>query len=380
MFSFLFVPQEVRSLTQNDAIGSLAFAQTFADALESLKSNPTYPIPSSVTFTLQSVTYELYCTNCGNDNFYVTRVRYTATVRNNDGLLPIVSSNLAASVYTGTLQNFLRNMGGFTNAQVSGLGSFRAQLPFSPTSQPTSQPTGQPLGFPTHRPSHRPTSQPSSHPSSLSHAPSYRPSQQGGTTQPSTQYAPTLAPTQRPTTAVPTRSPLASDGCVHIGFMALQSQVNVRQYYTVPSFGNPGDQIYYNVTMIMAGGSGSIGSSGGYYESGTLQACCNLNIPSEFGPFSVLAGDTGVLIRFDPYYVGSYFRATVCSFKDVPTTMPTPIPHGKSLTSFATSTASHLVSSTSNMLVFLFVDKKRSCKHNCRGQRFVCNRQGFQFG
>ena len=134
--------QEVRGLSQNDAIGSLNFANTFADALESLKDDPTYPIPSSVTFTLQSITYELRCpSGCGD---YLTRVKYTATVLNNDGLLPIVSSNLAASVYSGTLQNVLQNMGGYSYVQIYNTGSFRAQLPGTPTSKPTSQPTHQP--------------------------------------------------------------------------------------------------------------------------------------------------------------------------------------------------------------------------------------------
>ena len=151
--------------------------------------------------------------------------------------------------------------------------------------------------------------------------------------QPTTQYAPSTAPTLEPTTALPTRSPLASDGCVHVGFMALQSQTYINQYYTVPSFGKPGDQIYYNVTMILAGGFGYIGSSGGWDESGQLYQG-NLNTPKEFGPYSVLAGDTGVLIHFYPYYAGSYFRATVCPFQTIPTTMPTRMPAlGKSCAS-----------------------------------------------
>ena len=272
-------------------------------------------------------------------------MRYTATVLNNDGLLPIVSSNLAASVYTGTLQNFLQNDGGYSYVQVYSTGSFRVQLPDSPTSQPTSQPTRQPISQPTSHPTTQPTTQPTTHPSVSSLAPtvpSYQPSKQRATTQPTTRFAPSVAPTREPTTAIPTRSPLATDGCVHIAFMALQSQTYINQYYTVPSFGNPGEQIYYNVTIILAGGFGYVGSSGGWDESGQLYQG-DLSSPKEFGPFSVLASDTGVLIHFYPYYVGSNFRATVCPFQAMPTTMPTQIPaHGKSPIPFALSTASHM--------------------------------------
>ena len=145
-----------------------------------------------------------------------------------------------------------------------------------------------------------------------------------------------------PTT--PTREPTASDGCVHIAFMSLQSQTNNYHYYTVPSFGSPGDQIYYNVTVILAGGFGYIITSADWSETIRQQS---LSTPSKFGPFSVLSGDSGVSIMFYPYEVGSYFRATVCPFEMIPTSMPTQIPaHGKSLTSFALSTTSHLVAST----------------------------------
>ena len=137
-------------------------------------------------------------------------------------------------------------------------------------------------------------------------------------------------PTQKPSPALPTRPPLATDGCVHTAFMSLQeSQRNTNQYYTVPSFGNPGEQIYYNVTIILAGGFATIGSSGGWWDESAGLYQSTLSTPKEFGPFSVLVGDTGVLIRFNPYYVGSYYRATVCPFQAVPTTMPTQIPpHG----------------------------------------------------
>ena len=114
--------------------------------------------------------------------------------------------------------------------------------------------------------------------------------------------------------------------------------------------------MYYNVTLIMAGASGNIGSSGGYYESGSLSAS-NLNLPTEFGPFSVLAGDTGVLIRFYPYYAGSYFRATVCPFQAVPTAMPTQmLAPGKHLPDSPYQL--HFIVlclSASNMLAFLFL-------------------------
>ena len=199
-----------------------------------------------------------------------------------------------------------------------------------PTRQPTSQPTRQPTSQPTRLPSSLPSTKPTTHPSRSSLAPvpiapSYQPSKIGGTMQPTTLYAPSIAPTLEPTTALPTRPPLASDGCVHVGFIALQSQTWTSQYHTVPSFGNPGDQIYYNVTMIFAGGQASLGSSGGYYESGQLYQW-DINTPAKFGPFSVLAGDTGILIYFTPYQMGSYFRATVCPFQSVPTAMPTTIP------------------------------------------------------
>ena len=164
-------------------------------------------------------------------------------------------------------------------------------------------------------------------------APSYQPSKPGATTTPTFKYAPSTAPTLEPTTALPTRSPLASDGCVHVGFMALQSQTYINQYFTVPTFGKPGEQIYYNVTIILAAATVSIGLPDGSYDSG-VGACCSLTSPSKYGPYSVLAGDTGVMINFYPYYAGSYFRATVCPYQTVPTAMPTPTPISKSLTSF----------------------------------------------
>ena len=103
------------------------------------------------------MTYELSCPYCGD---YVTRVKYTATVLNNDGLLPMVSSNLAASVYNGILHRFLQNMGGYSYVQIYSTGSFRAQLPGSPTSQPTSQPSRHPSRQPTSQPSKQPSQQP----------------------------------------------------------------------------------------------------------------------------------------------------------------------------------------------------------------------------
>ena len=191
---------------------------------------------------------------------------------------------------------------------------------------------------------------------------------------------PTRKPTTlAPTTAVPTRSPLASDGCVHMAFMSLQqSQTFNYQYYTVPTFGHPGDQMYYNVTVILAGGFGEIGSSEGLSARLYQQS---LDISSEFGPFSVLADDTGVFIRFYPYYVGSYFRATACPFQLTPTRMPTQIPaHGKSLTSFTLSSASHLSSSASNVLIFTFVDKNLAVNITAEGNALCAIGKAFALG
>ena len=161
--------------------------------------------------------------------------------------------------------------------------------------------------------------------------------------------------------------------------MSLQeSQRYTNQYYTVPSFGNPGEQIYYNVTIIVAGGSGYISSSREWSESGSLYSG-SLSTPSEFGPFSVLAGDTGVLITFVPYQVGSNFRATVCPFQAVPTTMPTQIP-GKSLILFTLSTVSHLVSSTPNVLVFPFADKNIAVDMTAEGNALCAIGEAFALG
>ena len=531
-FVVVIVLQEVHGLSQNDAIGSLDFAYTFADALESLKDDPTYPIPSSVTFVLQSVTYELRCPYCGD---YVTRVRYTATVLNNDGLLPMVSSNLAASVYNYILQRFLQNMGGYTYVQIYNTGSFRANLLDTPTSlptpssssssllwsvlpssQPTSRPTKivsgtqqpsrQPSRHPSRQQSHvpismqmsrQPTSQPSAQPTTQptkvvsgsgsgigsfapvaqgwpKMQPSSQPSRRNGygvsgppvinrqptsqptaqpsrvptldrssgsgsgsatasfapvaqtfpkmlptsqpsrlysvstqvptqpatlftgrptmastgsgtgtqtwpkmlpTSQPSRLYSvsarlpgqpssqpsrlgtrgalrksryavlledspavqppptgqPTRQPTAAPTNSIPTLPPLASDGCVHVGFMALLSQTYNWNYFSVPAFGNSGDFVYYNVTIHITGGTGYFGSSLASWNEhrngdnpflGSSQLYSNGPSSMKFGPFSV-DGNQGVFFSFFPYSMGSSLSATVCPFQTVPTARPT---------------------------------------------------------
>ena len=143
---------------------------------------------------------------------------------------------------------------------------------------------------------------------------------------------PTPAPNngQGPISAVPTPPPLASDGCVHIAFIALQSTLTW-DYFSVPSFGNPGDLIYYNVTITIAGGQGYFGSSPGPYGSGNwpyLESQALYNFPSnpmQFGPFS-LASNGGVFFSFYALNVGSTFRASVCPIQTVPTARPTPLP------------------------------------------------------
>ena len=207
-------------------MGSQAFAQAFANALESLKSDPTYPIPSSVTFALQSVSYELYCPiYCYT---YITRVRYTATVLNNDALLPIINANLAASVYQGTLQHFLQGTGGYPYVSLNSRGSYRSQLPGAslglpssqpsrqPTQQPTQQPSSQPTRQPTRQPSQQPTGQPTRQPSGQpTRQPTMQPTGQP-TCQPTQQ--PTMQPSQQPSTQ-PSTQPSAHPtitNCPHI--------------------------------------------------------------------------------------------------------------------------------------------------------------------
>jgi len=374
--SVIVVVQDVTGILKETAIGSLDFATWFATCLQSLYKDPTYPIPAVAQFTLTSVQYTM---TYPNSYQYVARVTYTVTVHNGDAVVPTVANNLAACVYSGSFQKLLQQA--YPTASTSNGGSIRIQMAGQPTSQPTQQPTeqpsrqpttqpteqptrqpttqpteqptrqpteqptlrpishptGRPSKEPTSRPSQKPTSLPTSHPSAKRTA---RPSAEGDTSQPVAlpkSKAPSAPPSFHPS-YVPTRPPTGSDGCVHISYMYIRGSTNIVKH--VPSFGDAGANVLYNVTMQLFPITSGYASGQAWFGSGP-QSTHESRMCSPFGwdtYWSYYVGNpvcsdlylssTGVWFNFQPQQSGASFQATVCAVSSRPTPMPSVGPSG----------------------------------------------------
>ena len=281
---------------------------------------------------------------------------------NGDALLPVINANLAASVFQGTLQKFLTVTRGYLNVYMNNYGSFRSQLPGAffglPSSQPTSQPSRQPSLQPTRQPISHPTRQPTRQPTSQ---PTRQPTRQP-TSQPTRQ--PTRQPTSQPT-LLPTNTPKSF--CQYVSFMSLSSQMNSWQYFTVPAFGTPGVETYYNVTIVASGGLMYFGSDS-FAESIELNSLDNWQ-GKAFGPFT-LVGKGGVNFEFYPSQWQASFSAMVCPLRAVPSTMPTPIPIGKH---FANQMTYQMMLIYFSSLTRYFLPLFSFSGLGCRAPSCVCN-------